>query len=207
MLGGESSQTKRMKRVTFSLTSIHGAVSKPVRMEALTIDKICTPLEPVKISIEKYPHLKSLKLDDSSPRGSINVDVLIGVDFYFSFMSVNCKKGETTSAPTAVESSLRWIVAGPIESLPCKTSKSMLSTVYIDAVTDSLKQFWGREFIETVDKEDAHMSLEEEECVRQFAKGMKFGGERYEVPLLRKGDAPPLKSNYFQAAKRLVDCP
>ena len=83
----------------------------------------------------------------------------------------------------------------------------MLSTVCIDAVTDSRKQFWGREFIKTVDKEDAHMSLEEEECVRKFAKEMKFDGERYEVPLLRKGDAPPLQSNYFQAVKRLVDCP
>ena len=47
------------------------------------------------------------------------------------------------------------------------------------------------------------MSLEEEESVRQFNKGLKFDGECYEVPLLRKGDAPPLRSNYLQAVKRL----
>jgi hypothetical protein len=50
-LHGESSQTKRMKRVRFSLTSAQGSFSKPVEMEALTIDKICT--SPVKLDIHK----------------------------------------------------------------------------------------------------------------------------------------------------------
>ena len=53
---GKSSQTKIMKRVSFSLTSVQGSVSEPVRMEALTTEKICTTLEPVEISLEKYPH-------------------------------------------------------------------------------------------------------------------------------------------------------
>ena len=86
-VGGKSSQTKMMKRVSFSLTSVQGSVSKPVRMEALTTEKICTPLELVEISLEKYPHLKGLTLADSYPRGSVNVDILIRADFYFAFMS------------------------------------------------------------------------------------------------------------------------
>ena len=57
MLGGETSQTKKMKRVSFSLTSVQESISNPVSMEALTIDKICSPLEPVEISLENYPHL------------------------------------------------------------------------------------------------------------------------------------------------------
>ena len=117
MLGGESSQTKIMKRVSFSLNTIQGSVSKPVGMEALTIEKICTPLESVEISLEKYPHLKGLTLADSYPRGSVNVDILIGEDFYFAFMSGKCKNGETTNTPTAVESTLGWIVGGPFEGL------------------------------------------------------------------------------------------
>ena len=86
-------------------------------MEALTIEKICTPLEPVEISLEKYPHLKGLTLADSYPRGSVNVDILIGADFYFAFMSGECKNRETTNTPTAVESTLGWIVGGPFEGL------------------------------------------------------------------------------------------
>ena len=84
-----------------------------------------------------------------------------------------------------------------------KNTKSKLSVERIDPVTDSLKQFWELEFIGIVDKGDAHMFLEEEESVRQFNKVLKFDGERYEVPLLWKGAAPPLRSNYFQAVNRL----
>lgn len=54
-----------------------------------------------------------------------------------------------------------------------------------------------------VDKEDSHMSVEEEDTVRQFKEGLKFDGEHYEVPLPWKRDAPELKSNYYQAVKRL----
>ena len=200
VLGGEASQTKG---ISFSLTSVQESISKPVSMEALTIDKICTPLEPVEISLENYPHLQSLILADLYPRGQFNVDILIGADFYLSFMNGKCKKGETAQAPTAVESTLESIVGGPIEGLPCKNTQSMLFTVRIDPVMDTLKQFWELESIGIVDIGDPHMSLEEEESVRQFNEGLKFDGEPYEVPLLWKSDAPPLKSNYLQAVKRL----
>ena len=79
----------------------------------------------------------------------------------------------------------------------------MLSVERIDPVTDSIKQFWQLESIGIVDKGDAHTSLEEEESVRQFNKVLRFDGECYEVPLLWKGAAPPLRSNYFQAVNRL----
>ena len=84
MLGGETSQTKRIKRVSFLLTSFQESIAKPVNMETLTIDKICTPLEPVENFSENYPHLQSLILADSYPRGPVNVDILIGAEFYFS---------------------------------------------------------------------------------------------------------------------------
>ena len=68
-----------------------------------------------------------------------------------------------------------------------------IHAVQIDPITDSPKQFWELESIGIVDKGDAHMSLEEKESVRQFNEGLKFDGERYEVPLVWKSDAPPLK--------------
>ena len=183
MLGGESSQTKRMKRVSFSLTSVQGTDSMPVEMEALTIDNICTPLDPVELNLEKYPHLKNLVLADVYPRGSVDIDVLIGAGFYFSFITGNCMKGETLNSPTAVESTFGWIVSGPIEGQPSKKSTSMLSTIRIDPVTTSLKQFWELESTGIVDKEDACMSVGEEDAVKQFEEGLKFDGECYEVPL------------------------
>ena len=86
----------------------------PVRVEALTIDKICTPLDPVEISLEENPHLRNLLLLDSYPRYSVDVDVLIGTDHYFLFVKGNCKKGATAMTPSAIESTFGWIVSGPI---------------------------------------------------------------------------------------------
>ena len=48
------------------------------------------------------------------------------------------------------------------------------------------------------------MSLEEDESVRQFNEGLlKFDCKRYQVPLLWKSNASPLKSNSLQAVRRL----
>lgn len=121
--------------------------------------------------------MMGLTLAESYPRGSVNVDILIGADVYFAFMGGKCKERETTYAPTKVESTLRWIIGGPTsEGLPCKNAQSMFSVVRTNPVTDSLKQFWELEFIGIVDKGDANMSLEGKESVRQLNEGLKFDG-------------------------------
>ena len=73
----------------------------------------------------------------------------------------------------------------------------MLSTVCVDPVTDSLKQIWELESMGIIDKEDAHMSLQEDECVRQFInKGLKFS------MVMRYHCCGKKKTNYFQAVKK-----
>ena len=158
----------------------------------------------MEISLEEYPHLRNLLLADSYPRGSVDADVLISADNYFSFMKGNCKKGATPNSPTAVESTFGWIVSGPIKGHPSSKTQAMLSTICIDPVTACLKQFWELESMGIAVKEDSCMSLEEEDAIYQFNKGVKFDGERYMVSLLWKRDAPELKSNYDQAVKRLA---
>ena len=59
-------------------------------------------------------------------------------------------------------------MSGPMEGQPSKKSTSMLSTVRIDPVTTSLKQFWELKSVGIVDKEDACMSVEEEDTVKRF---------------------------------------
>ena len=50
-----------------------------MEIEALSISKICNPLGPVQVDFHKNSHLQGLTLADSYPRGSVQVDVLIGV--------------------------------------------------------------------------------------------------------------------------------
>ena len=80
-LGGETSETKRFQRVKFTLSPIKG--DSKVEIEALSISKICNPLWPVQMDFHKNSHLQGLTLADSYPRGSVEVDVLIGADHYY----------------------------------------------------------------------------------------------------------------------------
>ena len=70
-LGGNTTETKKMKRVRFSLQAQNSDSQKtvPIEVEALTINKVCNKLRPIDIDISKYPHLKGIRFVDSYPRG------------------------------------------------------------------------------------------------------------------------------------------
>ena len=201
-LGGETSETKRLQRVQFSLLPIKGEPTEAVEMEALTIPKICNPLGPVKLNLQNNPHLQGLTLADSYPRNSVQVDVLIGADYYYSFVTGVHKRGPTADSLIAVKSHFGWILTGAIDRSSRYTT-SMLTVVENNEVIASLKRFWDLESIGITEAEDAVMSQEEEYAVAEFNKGLKFDGQNYEVQLPWKKDHPRLKNNYAQAVKRL----
>ena len=133
-LGGETSESKRFQRVRFILSPIQGHPKEAVEMEALTLPKICNPLGPVKLSLMDNPHLQGLTLADSYPRNSVQVDVLIGADHYYSFVTGICKRGENPESLVAVESYFGWAITGPVDSYSKHTS-AMLTMVENNEVT------------------------------------------------------------------------
>ena len=199
-LGGETSESKRFQRVRFTLSPIQGHPKEAVEMEALTLPKICNPLGPVKLSLIDNPHLQGLTLADSYPRNSVQVDVLIGADDYYSFVTGTCKRGENPESLVAVESYFGWIITGPVDSYSKHTS-AMLTMVENNEVTASLRRFWELESI--VEALNPTMSQEEELAVNDFNDGLNFDGKNYEVRLPWKRDHPKLENNYAQAVKRL----
>ena len=85
---------------------MEGVESFPVEMKALAVEKICKPLEPVVLDITANPHLANLKFSERCPRGAVEVDNLIGADYYFSFVNGECIKGSTSDTLTAINSTL-----------------------------------------------------------------------------------------------------
>ncbi|XP_067047748.1 uncharacterized protein [Acropora muricata] len=201
-LGGETSESKRFQRVRFTLSPIQGHPKEGVEMEALTLSKICNPLGPVKLSLMDNPHLQGSTLADSYPRNSGQVDVLIGADHYYSFVTGTCKRGENPESLVAVESFFGWIIAGPVDSYSKHTS-AMLTMVENNEVTASLRRFCELESIGIVEAVNPTMSQEEELAVNDFNDGLNFDGKNYEVRLPWKRDHPKLENNYAQAVKRL----
>ena len=105
-----------MHRVKFSLLGSQVEdESAPIEMEAFTIDKVCVNLDPVKVDVSKYDHLRGIKFADIYPRGPAEIDILVGADHYYSIVDGRCIKGNTAYSPTAVGSCLGWILCGPIE--------------------------------------------------------------------------------------------
>ena len=93
--GETKTQTRKMRQVNISVGSIEGVESCPV-------EKICKPLEPVVLDITANPHLANLKFSERYPRGAVKVDILIGADYYFSFVNGECIKGSTSDTLTAI---------------------------------------------------------------------------------------------------------
>ena len=173
-----------------------------MEIEALSISKICNPLGPVQMDFHKNSHLQGLTLADSYPRGSVQVDVLIGADHYYSFVTGVCKRGSSSESLVAVESCLGWIVTGQVNRQSRQTS-SMLTVVENCGVNETLKRFWELESVGISESEDPVMSQEEECAVADFNRGLNFDGHNYEVRLLWKRDPPKLESNYAQDLRRL----
>ena len=84
-----------------------------VYVEALSVPTICSAVtkQNIRAAKEKHRHLSKLTLADASEgRSNMDIDVLIGVDFYYTFVSGRVIRGE--GGPVALESSLGWVLAG-----------------------------------------------------------------------------------------------
>ena len=76
-----------MKRVQYSIRQLDSNHEDAcIEIEALAIDKICAPLQPVHLDPSKYHHLEGLAFADSYQRDTEQVDILIDTDFYCSIV-------------------------------------------------------------------------------------------------------------------------
>ena len=83
-----------------------------IYVKALVSD-ICHPIEEQRIDLaqEKYSHLQKLNLADSNPNNlPIDIDVLIGTDYYWDFIRNRMVRGD--GGPVAISSSLGYILSG-----------------------------------------------------------------------------------------------
>lgn len=82
----------------------------PITLSALTFPVICSPL-PAKV-FTNYAHLDGLELADEPCSSGCSIDLLIGSDYYWNFVTGETKRGD--EGPVAVNSKLGWLLSGPI---------------------------------------------------------------------------------------------
>ena len=104
--------------VQLSIKSVDGM---ELYVNAYSVPTICSSLknQAVELAVHKYPHLQGLKLADIPATSSeIEVNVLIGADYYWNFITGTVRRGES-QGPVALKTKLGGVVSGPVV-LNCK---------------------------------------------------------------------------------------
>ena len=128
-----------------------GVVSKDGRVQKLsllTVPIICEPLSGASISnsVVQCDHIEGL--DSISGEDLIEIDVLVGLDQYWNFITGEVIRGGR--GPIALYSSLGWILSGPVTSTSTMLVTHVLTVSSCKAeskvnLDQQLKRFWDLE--------------------------------------------------------------
>ena len=185
-----------------------------VFVSAYEVDVICGPIanQTINFAQQHYPHLQNLPLADSATGdGDLDVDIMIGADYYWSFVQNHVVRGESNYSPVAIRTRLGYVLSGPINlpsgyetssylniSHSMKTECSVLKEDFLSqdgTIRRELNKFWDYETL----------GIRADECdeSKVYADQIKFNGTRYEASLPFKQDHPVIPDNYRLAQGRL----
>ena len=203
--GGGASKSSLRKRIVFTVAPVDKS-GQPQCIEALTTPVICRPAEAVEIHPRRWSHLQNIVFPEEFPREEQEIDVLIGLDFYYSFVTRDIVKGGS-SEPVAVRTTLGWVFCGPTGGHDQECSVSM--NVQIGAeeqLNETLQKFWDLESIGIRPAESSISTTHAEDVtLKKFKETLTYNDGRYEVSLPWKEDRVALKDNYRQAERRLYN--
>jgi len=94
--GGEATKSTLRKRIVFTVEPVD-KYGQPQRIEALTTTVTCRPAEAVDIHPTRWSHLRNIPFPEKFPREEREIDVLIGLDLYYSFVTRDVVRGVPVS--------------------------------------------------------------------------------------------------------------
>ena len=147
-----------------------------IPISVLVITSIAAPIQSsVSTSVRNKPYLQGLKLAHPvTSEHDYEISLLIGTDYYWSFIQDHIVRGE---GPTAQQSKLGYLLSGPVLSPPQEISSILLQLTSAIATPKEpdLEQFWSIEAIgTTVNKspDQSFLKTYQETCIHQSPTGM-----------------------------------
>ena len=111
------------------------------------------------------------------------MDLLVGLDFYYSFITCNVKSGQI-GEPIAVESKLGWILTGPLKSNLVQTYLSDTHILHIKLQYQTFDETSDFSFPSSIwDIQSINMSKMDKHFYEKFENNLCFDGERYSIRL------------------------
>ena len=221
---------KYARKLCESVTVKVEVADQVVLVNALAYPTICSPISTC-VTVSDYPHLRGLHFADSVEASEKHIDLLIGADYYYEFITGDIVKG--SSGPVAVKSKLGWLLSGPYEAPNVSTActnlnchlvldRSLQKVVISDSevgqekksadtkeITESLREFWKHESLglPEIVRNETETPDECSEAVEHKGEkfDIKFNGTRYEVGLPWRQDLSneSLSDNYELCFTRL----
>ena len=192
--------------VQAELRDIHR--ENPTLIELIVVPNIYSPISNQTIEQTQATHSHFITLPlavNSGGNSELEVDVLIGGDYYWSIFTRKIVRGEI--GPVAMETLLGWILSGntEVKGLPEYVSTHVLKISYVgelnestrdNCLTDSIKKFGQIE-------EASVMEVTDNDFYDQFLKSIRFKDEHYVVKLPWKQENNTLPDNYQPSLQRL----
>ena len=171
---------------------------------ASAIPDICAPLFRPSVPGEIIREFSSLQLaDDYLNNRHVTVDILIGLNAYWKFITVN--KAVQFGDLVAQETVFGWVLSGfcnnPVSREYVNTQLLCINNV----CESSLHNFWDLESVGISAKEAVSSNVESSTVIKNFSISVKFDEGRYEVALPWKSEVAKqrLLNNEKLARKRL----
>ena len=211
LFGSEQGKVETLDVTQFCVRSPYNDLS--VYVTAYVVPKVSAPLtnQAINFASTTYPHLSGLMLADypATADDKLLLHILIGSDYYWQFMTGRTARGEQ-GGPIGLESTLGWILSGPIPNCPeVSKTQTNLTQTHLLRISAEVKQENSKEkTLETElskfwDLETLGISPTEESLYENFSQEISFSEGRYEVKLPWKANHPLLPDNYALSKRRL----
>ncbi|XP_070549920.1 uncharacterized protein [Ptychodera flava] len=146
--GAKSNGIRSMENAKVTLETNTGS---NITIQVLMVPKISTPLKShINKSVLDLPHLQGLTLVNHADTEVVEIDILIGSDYYWSIIGDDIIRGP---GPTAVSSKFGYLLSGPTHPRAHDPSAHVTQTTILHVMTDSrmedklTSRYWDLETI------------------------------------------------------------
>lgn len=176
-------------------------------VDLFVVPHICEPLTGQHIGKcwKPFAHLAGLELADDPGEETRGIDILIGSDLYWEFVTGETRRGE--GGPIAINTTLGWVLSGPASLMRRQDATASLLTVHTLRVDDgvsnkmldaTMRSFWELESL------GIQPELTNDDVSDRFTSSVQLKGGRYEVSLPWRECHDPLPTNYDLSRSRLT---
>ena len=153
--------------------------------------------------MQNFDHLAGLELADSSyDHNQLEINILVGLDHYWKLTTGEVVFGN--SGPTAIGTSIGWVLSGPIDGVPKDDSSVYLSVHALQTDVQTINQSLDSQLKMFWELESLGIANEESSVYDKFIDTIDFRNGRYEVHLPWRDKYVILPNNYDLSQKRLM---